>query len=142
MLQALNSVLNKLLVIVTNAVKIEPNECRVHVTNKCCVPVTRAGKSWFGFRARENRHHKLLYPSTIKKNCSEPFSRRGLFTQQVSERRGQVHSPNGLLSEWDKRQGYGPAYLLNNISATRKRAKISNDMLQLMKIESLAIARA
>ena len=44
--------------------------------------------------------------------------------------------PDGLLTERYKRRGYGPAHLLDNLSATWERSKISNDMIKSMRIES------
>ena len=52
---------------------------------------------------------------------------------------GQAHSLDGLSSERDKRRVFEPAHLCDNLSATWERSKISNDMIQFMRIESLAI---
>ena len=48
-----------------------------------------------------------------------------------------AHSLDGLSSERDKRRVYGPAHLLDSLSATWERSKISNDMIQFMRIEEL-----
>ena len=52
---------------------------------------------------------------------------------------GQAHSPDGLSSELDKRQVEGPTHSLDNLSTTLERARISDDIIQFMIIESLAI---
>lgn len=50
-----------------------------------------------------------------------------------------AHSLDRFSSEWDKRRVYVPALLLDNSPATWERTIFSNDMMQLMIAESLAI---
>ena len=61
------------------------------------------------------------------------------FTCVLNHSLDAAHSLDSLSSERDERRVYGPAHILDNLSATWERSKISNDMIQFMKIESLAI---